>query len=41
VLVSSGSLAPGASVTVSLEFTVPTTGGITYDTRVVNDGSAP
>ena len=41
VLVSSGSLAPLATATVTLEFTVPASGGITYDARTVSGGSAP
>jgi aryl-phospho-beta-D-glucosidase BglC (GH1 family) len=41
VLVSSGNLAANSSVTVTLEFTVPTSGGITYDARILSDGTAP
>jgi aryl-phospho-beta-D-glucosidase BglC (GH1 family) len=40
VQVTAGSLAPQASVAVTLEFTVPDTGAITYDARAVS-GSAP
>ena len=40
VQVTAGSLAPQASVSVSLEFTVPASGGITYDART-SSGSAP
>jgi hypothetical protein len=39
--VTAGTLAPQASVTVTLEFTVPTSGGITYDARTVSGGNAP
>jgi hypothetical protein len=43
VQVSAGSLAPQASVKVTLEFTVPATGtgGITYDARIVLNGTNP
>ncbi|HLP08172.1 MAG TPA: cellulase family glycosylhydrolase [Opitutaceae bacterium] len=41
VLVSSGNLAAGSTVTVTLEFTVPTSGGITYDARILSDGTTP
>ncbi len=41
VSVSSGNLAAGASVVVSLSFTVPASGGITYNPRTLTDGTTP
>lgn len=41
VLVSSGDLASKASVSLSLEFSVPTSGGITYDARTLSNGLVP
>jgi hypothetical protein len=38
---SAGNLAPGASTTVSLEFSVPAWGGITYTPRMLTDGTNP
>jgi acid phosphatase len=39
--VSSGSLAPGASATVSLQFTIPASGVITYTARTITGSGAP
>lgn len=41
VQVSAGALAPQASVKVTLEFTVPAAGGITYDARIPTNGLSP
>jgi hypothetical protein len=41
VQVSSGTLAANGQVSVTLEFTVPSAGGITYDARVISGGANP
>jgi hypothetical protein len=41
VQVTAGNLAPQASVKVSLEFSVPPAGGITYDARIPLNGLSP
>jgi hypothetical protein len=41
VLVSGGALAPGASVTVALQFNNPTNDGITYAARILNSIATP
>ncbi|HLP08165.1 MAG TPA: cellulase family glycosylhydrolase [Opitutaceae bacterium] len=41
VQVTSGALAANTQVSVSLEFTVPASGGITYDARLLTDGATP
>ncbi|PTY08457.1 alpha-L-arabinofuranosidase [Opitutaceae bacterium EW11] len=41
VLVTASTLAPNASVTVSLQFTVPASGGITYTPRAIVTGGTP
>jgi aryl-phospho-beta-D-glucosidase BglC (GH1 family) len=41
ILVSSSAFAPNASVSVSLEFTVPASGAITYAPRIVNGITTP
>jgi hypothetical protein len=41
ITASTGNLAPGASVTVTLNFIVPASGGITYTPRTLTDGTTP
>ncbi len=41
ITASTGSIAPGASVTVSLQFAMPTTGGVNYFARTVNGTTNP
>ncbi len=41
VTVSTNGLAAGASVTVTLQFTLPTSGSVTYTTRTITGTSAP
>ena len=41
ITVSSGNLAPGASVTVVLQFTKPTSGGISYGARAITGTTNP
>jgi hypothetical protein len=41
VIASSTDLAPGATVSVTLQFTSPASGGITYATRVITGTATP
>jgi len=41
ITVSTGSIAPGASVTVTLQFNIPTSGGVSYTTRTISGTTAP
>jgi hypothetical protein len=41
ILVSNGTLAPGASVSVSLQFANPAAGSITYTTRIITGAGTP
>ncbi|HLP08407.1 MAG TPA: cellulase family glycosylhydrolase [Opitutaceae bacterium] len=41
VQVGSGGLAANSQISVTLEFTVPSAGGITYDARVISGGANP
>jgi len=41
IVASSGDLAPGASVSVTLQFTIPNSGGITYSARTVTGTPNP
>jgi len=41
VVASTGNLKPGASVTATLRFKVPASGGITYTPRAVSGGTTP
>lgn len=41
IQVSAGNLAPGASATVTLQFNIPASGGVTYSARVVTGSANP
>ncbi len=41
ITVTAGTLAPGASITVPLQFTIPASGGVNYTARTVVGTSNP